>query len=222
MLGLLMIGGMLNFVDRKIIIILQEPIKAEFQLSDAQLGLLIGSLIPTVYAVASVPLARLVDRGVSRVFMVSLLVSVWSLFTAVGGLVRTFGQLIIARVGVGVADGGFTLSAYSLISDLYPPAQRPLALSILALGVPLGIMFGLSLGGYLAHNYGWRSALLIVGIPGLLLGAIFALVGREPVRGGAEPATADHEAAPPSGNWISLLRDPVMPTCCSAAAERLS
>jgi len=186
MLAMLVLIYTLNYVDRQIVVILQEPIRAEFHLKDWQLGLLTGASISLLYTVMGIPIARWVDRGVHRVALIASITAAWSLMTALCGVSRSYIQFVTARMGVGMAEAGFAPTSHSLLSDLYPQRRRPFAMGIFALGIPLGVMVGLAGGGIIAQRYDWRTALLMVSLPGLIVALGFALVAREPVRGAAE------------------------------------
>lgn len=200
----------LNFLDRQIIMILQEPIKIEFGLQDWHLGLLTGGAFGLFYTAMSIPIAHLLDRGASRVKMIAIMVAVWSVMTACCGVARNFVQLLIARMGVGLAESGFTPASHSLLSDLYSPRERPQAMGTFGLGTPIGVMIGMAVGGYLADAMNWRVALLIAGVPGILIAILLPLVVKEPVRGASEttaPATAA-EPVPFLPALKSLFRQP--------------
>lgn len=190
MLVMLTLIYVLNYLDRQIVVILQEPIKHDFGLKDWELGLLTGASISILYTACGIPIARWIDRGVNRVKLIAAITALWSLMTAVCGFTQNFGQFIVARMGVGLAESGFAPAAHSLLSDLYPLRKRPMAMGLFALGVPAGIMLGLSIGGLIAQHYDWRTALLVVGAPGLLVGLIFRLLAREPARGASEEGPA--------------------------------
>ena len=181
----------LNYLDRQIVIILQEPIKADFRLADWELGLLTGGAFGLFYTAMGIPIAHVIDRGVNRVRLIALFTASWSIMTALCGLTRSFAQFFGARMGVGLAEAGFAPAAHSLISDLYPPRERPAAAGLFAIGVPVGIMAGLSIGGVVAQATDWRTALLLAGLPGIVIAVIFPLVAREPARGGTEEAVQD-------------------------------
>lgn len=192
MLALITVIYALNYLDRQIVVVLQEPIKADFGLADWQLGLVTGGAFGLLYTSLGIPLAQWIDRGVNRVRLIAVLTAAWSLMTVVCGVTRNFGQFFVARMGVGLAEAGFTPSAHSLLSDMYPPRQRPQAMGVFGLGVPLGMMAGLSLGGVVAQLTDWRTALFVAGVPGLILAALLPWLAREPQRGGTEdhaPAT---------------------------------
>jgi MFS family permease len=195
-LGLLFVVYVVNFVDRSILNILLEPIKREFQPSDTALGFLSGVAFAIFYATLGIPIARWADRGVRR-DIIALALFVWSGMTALCGLARTFPQLVAARIGVGIGEAGGSPPAHSILADYYPPERRGTAFAIYALGIPVGTAFGFFTGGWMAETLGWRSAFLLVGVPGLALALIVRLTLREPPRGHSE-ALRDTEPAPDS------------------------
>ena len=164
-----------NFIDRQILVILQESIKADMGFSDAQLGLLSGFSFALVYVTAGIPIAYLADRS-NRRNIITVALSVWSGMTAISGLAQNYTHLLIARIGVGLGAAGGSPPAHSMISDYYPPERRGTALSIYSAGVYIGILFGFLFGGAIAEHYGWRSAFFIMGIPGILFALIFRIV----------------------------------------------
>jgi MFS family permease len=176
---LLALINVLNYVDRSIIFVLFEPIKRELHLSDTQLGWL-GSAYVMVYALSAVPLGVLSDLK-SRRAVIATGVAFWSLFTAMGGLARTFAQLFVCRSMVGVGEASYTPAAQALIADYFPGRGRALALGIFWGGLALGGVLGIWVGGELEGLYGWRAAFLAVGIPGFIL-AMLAAQLRDPAR----------------------------------------
>ncbi len=175
----------LNFLDRQILAILIEPIKAELAVSDTAMGLLTGFAFAVFYTGAGLPLARIADRG-SRTGLIAIGLVVWSAMTAASGLARSFWQLALARVGVGVGEASFTPASHSLIADYFPPERRAGAMAIFAAGASLGTILGYLLGGLVGQYVGWREAFLLVGLPGLLAAPVFFLSVREPPRGASE------------------------------------
>ena len=171
-----------NFIDRQILVILQEPIKADMGLSDAQLGLLSGFTFALVYVVAGIPIAYWADRG-NRRNIVALSLTVWSGMTAISGFAQNYGQLLLARVGVGLGEAGGSPPAHSMISDYYPPENRGTALSFYSMGVYIGILLGFVLGGLIADAFGWRMAFVVVGLPGVVFAIVLRLTVKEPLRG---------------------------------------
>jgi len=181
MLWILLIVYIFNFLDRQIVNILAEPIKADLGLSDTQLGLLAGPAFAVFYALLGIPIARYADKeGTNRVRLIALALAIWSAMTAVCGLAQNFVQLLFARIGVGVGEAGCTPAAHSLIADSVTPEKRSSAIAFYGLGVPIGSLLGLIIGGIANDLYGWRVALMLVGAPGLLLALVVLFVMREP------------------------------------------
>lgn len=181
-LGLLFVVYSFNFVDRQILGILAQPIKAELMLSDTQLGLLGGLAFALFYTGLGIPIAWLADRT-SRTWIMTVALTVWSGFTAVCGLATNFLQLFLARVGVGVGEAGGVAPAYSLISDYFPPRERARALATYSFGIPVGSAAGIALGGFIASTVDWRAAFVFVGVAGILIAPVFRAFVREPKRG---------------------------------------
>jgi MFS family permease len=186
-LAILILVYMLNFVDRQIIGILAAPLKAHFNMSDSQFGLLGGIAFASVYSTLAIPLAWLADRY-SRVWIMTGALAVWSGFTALCGVAGSFGQLFLFRMGVGVGEAGGVAPAYSLVADYFPPHQRARALAAFAFGIPLGTAAGTLVGGLLAVAYGWQTAFIVVGLLGLLVAPLLRLTVKDPPRGGQDAA----------------------------------
>lgn len=189
-LAMLLLVYILNFIDRQIVGILQEPIKAEFGLDDWQLGLMTGVAFALFYTTLGLPIARLADRGVKRTTIITCSLAVWSVMTACCGLAQSYAQLLLARVGVGIGEAGCSPSSMSLIADHYGPERRGRAMGIFGLGIPIGSMLGVGLGGWLADAFGWRTAVMVVGLPGLALALVFRAIVPEPRRGVVDGAGA--------------------------------
>ena len=175
--------------------ILQEAIKAELLLSDAQLGLLTGFAFAMFYVTAGVPIARYADRS-NRRNIVAASVGLWSFITAISGLVQNYTQLLLARIGVGIGEAGGSPPSHSIVSDIFPKEQRASALSFYSTGVNLGIMFGFLFGGWLNEYFGWRVAFLVVGVPGVILAGIVYTTVPEPIRGLLENKKASDNQVP--------------------------
>lgn len=192
-----------NHVDRQILVILLEPIKAEFGLSDGRVGWLTGLSFAAFYATLGIPVAMWADRG-NRRNIISLALGVWSAMTALSGLAQNFWHLLLARMGVGIGEAGGTPPATSMIADLYPPQERAMALGIYTSGIGLGIMAGFALGGYIYELYGWRAAFFAAGVPGLILALIVRFGIKEPVRGLADQRK-DDGPAPSLGETLKFI-----------------
>ncbi len=180
-----------SFMDRQILSILLEDIKAEFTLTDTQLGLLSGLAFALFYSTLGVPIARLADRY-SRTKIIAAAMGIWSVVTILCGMAANFLQLFLARIGVGVGEAGGLAPAHSMISDYYTSEERSRAISLYSLGIVVGMIAGLLMGGYLAEHYSWRYAFVAAGIPGIILVLLMLTTVKEPTRGGLDRATGQH------------------------------
>ena len=206
-LGLLVVVYVLNFLDRQILSILAERIKADLGLSDAQIGFLYGTAFAVFYALFGIPLGRLADLWV-RTRLIALGLGFWSLMTASSAFARSFLQLSAARIGVGVGEASANPAAYALLSDYFSPARRATVLAIYSSGIYIGAGLGLFIGGLIADRWdaafaagaaplglhGWQVAFLAVGSPGVPL-ALWVSTLREPRRGQSEAPRAAREPA---------------------------
>ncbi len=183
---MIFIAYLLNSVDRNIISILQQPIKEEFGLADWQLGLMTGFAFALFYNLVGLPTARFIDGGAIRKNILAGAVTLWSFATAACGLAQNYWHLLLARAGVGLGEGAFGPCVVTLVSDYYGPAERARAIGTYLLGRPIAIVVGLAAGGFVAEEYGWRAALLLVGLPGLFVGLLWKLTIKEPPRGLAD------------------------------------
>lgn len=181
-LFMLLLVYLFSLIDRQILAVLIEPIRAEFALSDTQLGMLSGLAFGLLYATMAVPLSRLGDRW-SRRSLIAICLAAWSIATGLCGAAQNFLQLFVARVAVGTGESGAGPSSQSLIADYFPPERRATAMGIYSTGIFVGSGLGLALGGWLASLYGWRGAFVAVAIPGVFVAILFRLTVREPARG---------------------------------------
>ncbi len=188
-LALLVMAYTLNFVDRTIVGVVQQPMKVELGLSDTALGLIGGTAFAIFYSLMGLPIARIAERRGRRRIIVSA-VTLWSLMTMACGIAGSFWQLFLLRVGVGIGEAGGTPAAHALIADLYPADRRARPIAIYSLGVPFGILLGAAGGGYLAEHFGWRATFVLAGLPGLLLAPLILLFAAEP-RVGSSQRTPD-------------------------------
>ncbi|WP_337187934.1 MFS transporter [Phenylobacterium sp.] len=197
--GLLAVAYTFNFLDRQLISVLAEPIREDLGLTDTQLGLLGGIFFAAFYTTFGIPVGYLADRT-RRIWIISGGCALWSLFTALCGSASSFLQLALFRMGVGIGEAGGSPPSHSLISDYFRPEERGTALALFSLGIPVGSMFGIALGGWIAAEYGWRMAFVAMGVPGILLAAVLLLFVREPPRGGLDPPVvgATRQGAPPA------------------------
>jgi predicted MFS family arabinose efflux permease len=189
---------MFNFVDRMIISVVGEPIRREFGLSDLQLGIMGGVAFALFYGGIGIPIARLAER-VSRVGIVAVATALWSAMTMLSGTATSYAQLLLARMGVGIGEAGFTPPVVSMIADRFDADSRATVFSLIAVGVSLGGAIGALAGGWIAQTHGWRMAFLVMGAPGLLLAVLLWLTIREPERRNAG------DAAPPLKQVLRLV-----------------
>lgn len=203
-LTLLMVVYVFNFIDRQILVILQESIKADMGLSDSQLALLSGFSFALFYVACGIPIARWADRA-NRVNIIAASLTIWSLMTALCGMVSSFTQLLLARIGVGIGEAGASPPSHSIISDYYPFESRGRALSIYSMGIYIGILIGFLAGGWIDEFFGWRMAFLVVGLPGVLLAVVVRLTLREPLRGMSDTTPASEPKQVPMFSAVRQL-----------------
>ncbi|BFM17965.1 MFS transporter [Maricurvus nonylphenolicus] len=195
---------MFNFVDRQLLVILQESIKADMGFSDTQLGMMSGFAFACLYVICGIPIARLADRS-NRRNVIAASLAIWSLMTALCGMAQSFVQMLLARMGVAVGEAGGTPPALSMISDMYPEKSRATAMSVYTSGVYLGVFVGFVLGGWLGQVYGWRTAFIAVGLPGILFALLLCFLVKEPARYRfGKPAV---ETDKPHGSLWGTIRD---------------
>ena len=203
-LGILLVVYTFNFIDRQILSILLESIKRDLMLTDQALGFLAGFAFAAFYATLGIPMALWADRG-NRRNLIAVSLALWSAMTAACGLAQNFVHLALARVGVGIGEAGCSPPSHSIISDYYPAHQRATAIGIYALGIPLGVMFGLFVGGRINELLGWRQAFFLVGLPGLALALLVRFTLPEPRRGLSD-ARADRGEQPGIMETMRFLR----------------
>lgn len=184
-LFLLLLVYISNYADRILLGILLPYIKAEFNLTDTQLGFLHGTAFAIFYATLGVPIAIYADRG-NRKFVIVAATTIWSAMTYVCGTAQSYWQLVFARIGVGIGEAGSNPPSHSIISDLFTLKYRGTALAIFSQGVSLGIVVGLYGGAQIAAEYGWRMAFFVLGLPGIAIALLVMLTMKEPQRGASE------------------------------------
>ena len=184
-----------SLIDRQVMAVVIEPIKAEFHVSDTRIGLLTGLAFALVYCVFAIPLGRYADRAHRR-NLIGWCCAFWSVMAMLCGFASNFWQLALARVGVAVGESGSGAASMSIIADLYPPHQRAKAISVFMLGAPIGALLGMSLGAYIAYYHGWREAFIWMAIPGIVAAVLLRLTATEPLRGLWENAQQARPALP--------------------------
>jgi len=184
----------LSIADRYVISTVLEPIRLELQLTDSGIAFLTGVALALFYVVLGFPISWLIDRG-NRRNIIAVCLVLWSAMTAFCGLSKNYAQLLIARIGVGVGEAGGTPGASSIISDYFPAAKRPMALTVFSLGAPIGAWLGADIAGVINDAYDWRTVFLVLGVPGIVVGLLIFLTVREPRRGQLDLKGGDHKGA---------------------------
>mgnify|MGYP001228524333 FL=1 len=178
-----------NFIDRQIVGILAPFIQKDLDLTNTELGLLIGFAFAVFYTTFAIPLAWLADRY-NRVNILSIALATWSGFTALTGLANNFFQIVIARMGVGIGEAGGSPPSHSIISDMYSKEERAGALGFYSMGIPIGIMVAYfataALLGSSTDDVDWRKIFIFLGLTGIALAVLVRLLIKEPKRGAME------------------------------------
>ncbi len=229
-LGVLVVVYVLNFIDRQILSILANDIKADLGVDDAYLGFLYGTAFAIFYALFGIPLGKLADSW-KRVRLMTIGLALWSAMTAFSGFARDAATLTVARIGVGVGEATASPSAYSLISDWFPARLRATALAIYSSGLYIGGGISLAIGGLIVDRWneafpdggplglaGWQAAFIAVGLPGLLL-ALWVFTLREPVRGAIDGLPTKEDPHPFRG-FVQELYTVIPPFTFVGAASR--
>jgi predicted MFS family arabinose efflux permease len=178
----------LSIADRYVISTVLEPIRLELQLTDSGIAFLSGVSLALFYVFFGFPISWLIDRS-NRRNIIAASVIIWSAMTVCSGLARNYWQLLLSRLGVGIGEAGGTPGANSIISDYFPCARRPMALTIFSLGAPIGAWIGADIAGGIADHYGWRAVFLALGVPGVVFGLLVFFTIKEPRRGQLDRST---------------------------------
>jgi len=210
---LLVIVYVFNFIDRQILTILAEDLKADLNISDSDIGFLYGTAFAVFYSVVGIPMGKLADTW-NRKNLISLGLAFWSLMTFLSGTAKSFLSLSIYRFGVGIGESSASPASYSLLSDYFSPKVRATVLSIYASGLYIGSGIGIFIGGLIVDNWneafpiiseapfglkGWQVAFMAVGLPGILLALITWQI-KEPPRGLSEGLAETKKRKPPQSS----------------------
>jgi MFS family permease len=207
----------LSIADRYVISTVLEPIRLELQLTDSGIAFLTGVSLALFYVVLGFPISWLIDRSNRRNIIAFCLVA-WSVMTAFSGVSKNYIQLLLSRIGVGIGEAGGTPGANSIISDYFPQSKRPMAMTVFALGAPIGAWIGADIAGIVNDHYNWRTVFLVLGIPGVFVGLLIFLTVREPRRGQLDKKGGDHKGAsfPESMRFLWTQRSAVHVMAASA------
>ena len=179
---IMMLAYTINIADRYVMSTVLEQIRVDLKLTDSGVAFLTGVSLALFYVGMGIPLSYVADRW-NRRNLLAISITVWSAMTALCGLSRGYWDLLLARIGVGIGEAGGTPSCASIVCDYFPASRRAMAMTIFALGAPIGAWLGADMAGAVAHAYGWHAAFLVLGIPGILLAAVIMLTVKEPQRG---------------------------------------
>ena len=193
----------LNIADRYVMSTVLEPIRLELKLSDGGIAFLTGVSLALFYVTMGIPLSWVADRY-NRKNLLAASIAAWSVMTTMCGLSRGYSQLLLARMGVGIGEAGGTPACTSIVGDYFPADRRPMAMTIFALGAPIGAWLGADMAGAVAHAYGWRAAFLVLGVPGVILALIVYFAVKEPKRGQLDAVSED--VAPTLRESLKFIR----------------
>lgn len=223
-LWMLILALVFSFIDRTILTLMINPIEADWHLSDTQVSLLVGVAFVLVYAFSSLPIARWADSR-NRKIIIGAGVAFWSVMTMCCGLAQSFGQLFVARIGVGAGESSFAPATYSVLADSFPRDKLAMAAGLLGLGVTYGSGIALILGGqviglvsHMANTiipgigviHPWQWAFICVGLPGILVALVIQLTVKEPARQGkvrSRGSEASSVKSVPIGQVIKFIAD---------------
>ncbi|HEX8301139.1 MFS transporter [Sphingomonas sp.] len=203
-LAVLCLANILASADRYAFFVLIQPIKREFQASDAAIGFVSGMAFILFYVLLGIPVARWVDRG-NRRNILAASVAIWSLVTMLGGMAASMVQLGASRAGLGAGEAGAVPASQSLIADYFPKADRPAAVSVFQAGMAISAIVSAGLVGLIAQSHGWRMALIAMGAPGLLVALLIFLTVREPMRGAMDQAEAAARSPTLRPGWWAAI-----------------
>ena len=194
----------INIADRYVMSTVLEPIRLELHLTDGGIAFLTGVSLALFYVTMGIPLSWVADRH-NRKNLLAASIAAWSVMTTLCGLSRGYTQLLLARIGVGIGEAGGTPACNAIIGDYFPANRRPMAMTIFALGAPIGAWLGADMAGAVSHAYGWRAAFLVLGVPGVILALVVYFTVKEPKRGRLD-AVSDTAAAPTLMDSLRFIR----------------
>lgn len=171
---LLFLLYMFDYIDRMIITSLFPFLKIDWGLTDTQCGMMVSAVYWSI-VLFTIPISVLIDRW-SRRKTIGMMSIIWSVFTALGAFTKSFPQLFATRTAIGVGEAGYAPGGSAMISAMYPVRKRAWMMGLWNASIPLGSAIGIAVGGIIATYWGWRHALGIVAIPGMIIGILFLFV----------------------------------------------
>jgi MFS family permease len=199
---IMMLAYTINIADRYVMSTVLEPIRLELKLTDGGVAFLTGVSLAFFYVIMGIPLSWIADRY-NRRNLLAASITIWSAMTALCGMSQGYMQLLLARIGVGIGEAGGTPSCNSIVADYFPAGRRAMAMTIFALGAPIGAWLGADMAGYVAAEYGWRMAFYVLGVPGVLLAIVIMLTIKEPKRGQLD--AVDDSDAPTLAQTLNFI-----------------
>jgi predicted MFS family arabinose efflux permease len=199
---IMMLAYTINIADRYVMSTVLEPIRLELKLSDGGVAFLTGVSLALFYVTMGIPLSWVADRH-NRKNLLAISMTIWSAMTALCGMSQGYMQLLLARIGVGIGEAGGTPSCNAIVADYFPADRRAMAMTVFALGAPIGAWLGADMAGAVAAEYGWRAAFYVLGIPGILLALIVYFTVKEPKRGQLDAVS--EEPAPSMEETLRFL-----------------
>lgn len=203
-----------NNMDRQVIAILAEPIRRDLDLSDTAIGLLTGLVFALFYTIFGIPAGWAADR-IGRIRVIAVACVVWSGCSALGALATNFAQLALARVGVGIGEAGGTAPSFSLIAARFPVERRGFAIGLFSLGAPLAGLIAAAACGWIVPRHGWRTALVVISLPGVLFALLMWLLMCEPRN--LEPPAKNERPRSLTAALREFLLAPVLPLAAIAS-----
>jgi predicted MFS family arabinose efflux permease len=199
---IMMLAYTINIADRYVMSTVLEPIRLELKLTDGGIAFLTGVSLALFYVTMGIPLSWIADRY-NRKNLLAASMTIWSVMTAFCGMSAGYGQLLLARIGVGIGEAGGTPSCNAIVGDYFPADRRAMAMTIFALGAPIGAWLGADMAGAVAAKYSWREAFYVLGVPGVILALVIFFTIKEPKRGQLD-AVSD-EPAPTMAETMRFL-----------------
>jgi predicted MFS family arabinose efflux permease len=199
---IMMLAYTINIADRYVMSTVLEPIRLELKLTDGGVAFLTGVSLAFFYVIMGIPLSWIADRY-NRRNLLAVSITIWSAMTALCGMSQGYMQLLLARIGVGIGEAGGTPSCNSIVADYFPAGRRAMAMTIFALGAPIGAWLGADMAGYVAAEYGWRMAFYVLAVPGIFLAVVIMVTISEPKRGRLD--AVDDSDAPTLAQTLNFI-----------------
>jgi len=204
-LAVLTFVSILEWADRALMSVVAEPVKEEFELSDTELGFLLGFAFVSVRVLIAIPVGRLADTW-NRRNLLAIALAIWSSATMAMGMARSYLESIAARLCVGAGTSGSYPPTVSMLADLFPLKQRGLAMGIWSIGSTVGFSLGVGIGGIITSTAGWRAAMIYFSVLGIGVALLLVFVVREPTRRDSSGSELATQTPPSLGEVFAFVR----------------